>query len=126
MTEQNQMTFDLNSDPVMTDEEARVWDVLRMCKGRDMAILGPDIEDLTGIRYKRVQKVINDLRCHHMKLIGSGTCGYYLPQTTEEMDAVIHYIRDRAVMALYTLSKIKKTSMEEIFQQLRVEFKEAS
>ena len=109
----------------MTPDESAVWDVLRMCKGRVMAILGPEIEDLTGIRYKRVQKIINDLRCHHSRLIGSGTCGYYLPQTPEEMDAVIHYIRDRAVMALYTLSKIKKTSMEEIMHQIRMEFKEA-
>ena len=122
--DQNQIILDY-SLPLMTGEERAVWSVLSMCRGRELAILGPEIEELTGIRYKRVQKVINDLRCHHAKMIGSGTCGYYLPQTPEEMEAVIHYIRDRAIAALYTLSKIKNTSMEEIFQQLRVEFRKA-
>lgn len=111
--------------PLMTEEEQAVWSVLSMCRGKDMAILGPEIEDLTGIGYKRVQKVINDLRCHHEKLIGSGTMGYYLPRTAEELDAIGHYIKGRAIMALRTWGKIKKMSDEEIFQQLRVEFRKA-
>lgn len=122
---ENQMAIE-DGDAVasvqMTREEAVVWDVLRMCRGRALAILGPEIETLTGIGYKRIQKIINDLRCHHAKLIGSGTCGYYLPQTREEMKAVTHYIRDRAIAALYTVSRIEHTSAEEIFHQGRMEF----
>ena len=110
-------------EPFMTEDETAVWAVLCMCRGRSMAILGPEIEALTGIGYKRVQKIINDLRCHHAKLIGSGTCGYYIPQTAEEMDAVIRYIGDRAIMALYTLSRIKRTSIETVFGQAVMEFK---
>jgi len=114
------------AEPLMTPEERAVWNVLCMCRGRELAILGPEIERLTGIGYKRIQKVINGLRCHHAKLIGSGTRGYYIPQTPAEMDAVVHYIQDRALAALYTLSKIKKTSMEEILQQMRMVFEKAS
>lgn len=114
------------SAPIMTGEERAVWDVLRMCRGRELAILGPEIEALTGIGYKRVQKIINDLRCRHEKLIGSGTFGYYLPQTREELDQVIHYIGDRAIMALYTLSRIKRTSLEEVFHQARMEYEKTS
>lgn len=108
-------------EPEMTAEEAAVWAVLCMCRGRAMAILGPEIEDLTGIGYKRVQKVINDLRCHHGKFIGSGTCGYYLPQTREEWEHVKRYIRGRAVMALRTYGRLLRMSTEEIFQQIRAE-----
>ena len=91
-----------------------------------MAILGPDIEALTGIGYKRVQKVINDLRCHHEKFIGSGTCGYYLPYTSEELAAVEHYIKDRAIKALATWGKLKKLSEEEVLHQVRLDLKAAS
>jgi hypothetical protein len=122
--DENQIKLDF-SEPQMTEEEAAVWAVLSMCRGRDMAILGPEIERLTGIGYKRVQKVINDLRCHHAKLIGSGTCGYFLPQTPEEMDAVVRYIRDRAIMALYTLSRIQRTSIEEVFGQVALDLRKA-
>ena len=107
----------------MIPEEEAVWSVLRMCKGKDLAILGPEIEALTGIRYKQVQRVINDLRCHHGKLIGSGTRGYYLPQTREEIDAVERYIRDRAIMALRTWGALKRLTAEEIFEQMRIEFR---
>jgi hypothetical protein len=121
MQDQDQIAIDFAA-PRMTPEEREVWNVLSMCRGRALAILGPEIEALTGISYKRVQKVINDLRCHHAKLIGSGTCGYYIPQTPTEMDAVIHYIEGRAIMALYTLSKIKKTSIEDVFGQARMKY----
>ncbi|MEK6744272.1 MAG: hypothetical protein AABZ15_11700 [Nitrospirota bacterium] len=124
MSSSDQITLDL-SEPQMTSEETAVWNVLRMCKGRELAILGPDIEDLTGIRYKQVQKVINGLRCHHMKLIGSGTFGYYLPQTREEMDAVTHYISHRAIMALHTISKLRKLSMDEVYGQAKIVYERA-
>jgi hypothetical protein len=125
MTNPSQLKIDF-SEPRMTAEERDVWNVLSMCRGRAMAILGPEIEALTGIGYKRIQKIINDLRCHHAKLIGSGTCGYYLPQTRKEFDDVCHYIEGRAVMALYTLSRIKQTSIEEIFDQMRLALPKAS
>lgn len=121
---QNQTTLDLSA-PVMTPEEEAVWSVLRMCKGKDLAILGPEIEDLTGIGYKRIQKIINDLRCHHAKLIGSGTRGYYLPQTHEEMDAVTWYIRHRAIMALDTVSHLMKLSLDEVYGQAKIEYEKA-
>jgi hypothetical protein len=120
-----QIKLDL-SDPIMTRDEQLVWDVLRMCKGKPLAILGPEIEALTSIPYKRVQKIINDLRCHHARLIGSGTCGYYLPQTRQEMDEVTRYIRHRAIMALYTVSRLMKTSMQEVYGQAVIEFNEGN
>lgn len=107
----------------MTPDEDAVWSVLRMCKGKSLAILGPEIEELTGIGYKRIQKIINDLRGHHHRLIGSGTCGYYLPQTSEELDDVEHYIKDRAIKALVTWGNLRRMSKDEMLQQLRLELK---
>lgn len=124
MTEQNQIALDF-SEPQMTPDEDAVWSVLRMCKGKGLAILGPDIEELTGIGYKRIQKIINDLRCHHAKLIGSGTRGYYMPQTIEEIQAVEHYIHGRAIMALVTWGRLKKLTPEQILDQLRLDLKKA-
>lgn len=111
---------------LMTEDEERVWQVLSTCRGRDMAILGPEIEELTGIKYKQVQKVISGLVCHHGKLIGSGTFGYFIPVTREENEAAGYYVRHRAIVALYRESQRQKTSLDQVYGQAKIEFDKAS
>jgi hypothetical protein len=110
----------------MTEEEKTVWQVLATCRGRGMAILGMELEALTGIGYKRVQKIISGLECHHGKFIGSGTCGYFIPETQEEAAASLRYLRRRAIVALYRASIRQKASLEDIFHQARIEFEGAA
>ena len=107
---------------LMTEDEQRVWQVLTTCRGRCMAILGPEIEQLTGIPYKRIQAIISGLVCHHGKLIGSGTCGYYLPVTVREMDQATWYLRHRAIVALHRASEFQRSSLEEVFGQAVFEY----
>lgn len=111
---------------LMTDEEQQVWQVLATCRGKGMAILGPEIEDLTGIKYKQAQKIISGLVCHHGKLIGSGTCGYYIPITGQESAEAAHYLRHRAIVALHRASQYQRTSVDEVYGQAKIEFEEAS
>src|SRR5574341_582036 len=118
MQDRTQIALDFSA-PELTAEELLVWDVMRTRRGKAAAILGPEIEARTGIRYKQVQKIINTLRCHHQKLIGSGTFGYYIPETDQEVKDATYYLRHRAIMALVTASKIQRTSIEEIFHQAR-------
>jgi hypothetical protein len=111
---------------IMTEEEKRVWQVLATCRGRAMAILGPEISDLTGIGYKRVQKIISGLVCHHGKPIGSGTCGYYIPMTMEEDEDAAYYLRHRAIVALDRASKRQRTSLENVYHQAVLEYEGAA
>ena len=122
MSERDQITLDL-SDPLMTREEQLVWDVLHSHLGKGSAILGPAIAERTGIGYKRVQKIVSDLVCHHRKLIGSGTMGYYIPQNPDEVKAAAHYLRHRAIVALHRASEMQRTSLEDVFHQAALEFK---
>ncbi len=112
--------------PKMTRDEAQVWQVLATCRGKEMAILGPEIEQLTGIGYKRIQKIISDLVCHHAKPIGSGTCGYYIPVTIEEDQEAAYYLRHRAIVALYRASQRQKTSLENVYHQAVLEFQQVA
>jgi hypothetical protein len=109
-------------EAIMTVDEQKVWQVLCTCRGRNMAILGPEIEALTEIKYKQVQKIIAGLVCHHGKMIGSGTCGYYIPITVQEYSDATYYIRHRAIVALDRVSKMQHVSLEEIFNQSVLEF----
>jgi hypothetical protein len=87
-----------------------------------MAILGPEVAELTGIGYKRVQKIISDLVCHHGKPVGSGTCGYYIPVTPQEDEDAAYYLRHRAIVALYRASLRQRASLEAVYQQAVLEF----
>ncbi len=111
---------------MMTDEERAVWQVLATCRGRGMAILGPEIEELTGIKYKQIQKIISSLVCHHGKPIGSGTCGYYIPVTEQEDADAAYYLRHRAMVALYRASVRQRISLDQVYGQARMEFDKAS
>ena len=121
MTDQNQIIIDL-SDPLMTPEEESVWDVLRHCRGKAGAILGPTIAERTRIGYKRVQKIVSDLVCHHRKLIGSGTMGYYIPVNDDEVKDAAHYLRHRAIVALHRASEMQRTSLDEVYGQAKIEY----
>ncbi len=90
-----------------------------------MAILGPEIEELTGIKYKQIQHIISHLVCDHKKLIGSGTMGYYIPETPQEVKDATHYLRHRAIVALYRASEMQRASIEDVFGQARMEYEKA-
>ena len=113
-------------EAIMTNEEQQVWQVLATCRGREMAILGPEIEQITGIRYKQIQRLISQLICHHGKLIGSSVFGYYIPCTQKEAEASARYLRDRAIVALYRAAALQRTSLDEVYGQARLEFEKAS
>jgi hypothetical protein len=121
----NQMRIEYR-EAELTAEEREVWAVLSMCRGRELAILGPEIEALTGIRYKQIQKIVSHLVCDHNKPIGSGTVGYYIPQTIQEREDAAYYLRHRAIVALYRAGAMQKATIESVLYQARMEFEGAA
>jgi hypothetical protein len=57
--------------------------------------------------------------------IGSGTCGYYLPQTIREREDAAHYLRHRAIVALYRAGAMQRATIESVLMQARLEFEKA-
>ncbi len=116
-----QATFNFD----MTNEEAAVLDVIHGHRGKRSAILGKTIESITGIEYDRLRAVISHLVNDHGYLIASNSKGYYVPVTAEEISEATRSLRHRGISILVRAARLQKTSVEEIFNQSRMEFQEA-
>lgn len=121
MTQQTQITLDF-SEPRMTAEEKLVWSVIDHHHGKETAVLGPRIAELTGLHYNTVRAVIAGLINHHGKLVASCSHGYYVPVLPEEIAEATRSLRHRAIMILLRASRLQKASLEEIFAQSVMEF----
>ena len=99
-----------------------IINILQTCKGKDFSILGAKIASLTGITYDEVRAVISHLVNEHHCLIASYSRGYYVPVTAEEVDAATKSLRHRGIMILMRAARLQKQSLEDIFQQGKLEF----
>lgn len=118
-SEQIQITFD-----ELTHEEQKVWDVVRLYRGKENAIKGSKIAEWTGLEYDYIRSVIAHLINHHGYLIASCSKGYFIPQTSKEIFEATRSLRHRGIMILVRAAKLTKVSLEEIFRQGRMEFDE--
>ncbi len=115
-----QGTFDFD----LTDEESLVLQALGQHKGKGAAILGRDITITTNIEYDRLRAVISHLVNEHGYLIASNSKGYYVPVTAEEISEATRSLRHRGISILVRAARLQKTSVEDIFNQSRMEFQE--
>lgn len=106
----------------LTKEETLVWEIVREHRGKDAAILGPMISAQAGIEYDRLRAVISHLVNEHHCLIASYSRGYYIPVTSDEIDQATKSLRHRGIMILMRASRLQKISLENIFQQARIEY----
>ncbi|MBI5056969.1 MAG: hypothetical protein HZB61_10185 [Nitrospirae bacterium] len=102
----------------------KIINILQTCKGKEAAMLGAKIATLTGISYYDVRQTISHLINQHGCLIGSYSRGYYQIVDPKEVDEVCESLRHRGILILYRASRIKKQSLEDVFNQGRIEFKE--
>ncbi|MEW5745260.1 MAG: hypothetical protein AB1805_07490 [Nitrospirota bacterium] len=116
MMEQAAFDFDL------TGEERMILAALR--EGKENAILGDEIVKLTGIGYDRVRQVISHLVNEHFYLIASYSRGYYIPTSAEEVSETTRSLRHRGISILVRAAKLQKKSVEEIFNQSKLEFQQ--
>lgn len=111
-----QATFDFE----LTNEERMILAALR--EGKKYAILGDEISRLTGIEYDRVRHVISHLVNDHYYLIASYSRGYYIPTSIDEVSETTRSLRHRGISILVRAARLQKTSVEEIFNQSRMEY----
>lgn len=108
----------------LTQEESMILTLLEDHRGRENAITGSIIARCAGIPYDRVREIISHLVTTHNYLLGSYSRGYYMIVDSQEVDETCRSLRHRAISILYRAARIKKQSVEEIFHQARIEFKE--
>ena len=72
----------------MSEDEQKVWELIRSCVGRKNAILRKMLESMTGRHERLVRDIIHNLKTKHNKLIcASSSGGYFLPESIEEIRA---------------------------------------
>lgn len=108
----------------LTFEEQRIWDVIRLHRGKDNAVTGKRIAEWTGMEYDFIRSVIAHLVTSHNYLIASNSKGYFIPETFNEVFTATKSLRHRGISILVRASKLQRTSLEDIFNQSVLEFKD--
>lgn len=115
-----QLAFDMT----LSQEESRVWDVIKIRLGADKAILGTEISYWTSLDYDKVREIVSTLVRKHGYVIASSAHGYYVPVTLDEIRAATRSLRHRGIMILVRAAKLEKTSLLTLLQQSIMEFQE--
>jgi len=121
MPEQMPLNFDV---PQMTQEEKAVWRCIKDHRGKGSEILGAQIAARTGIDYTTVRAIIAHLINHKGRNIASNSKGYYVPVTPDEIREATRSLRHRGIMILWRASRLTGNSLEDVFNQGRIEFQQ--
>jgi len=108
----------------MTFEEERIFEIIWPCRGKDSAVTGRQIAEWTGLEYDFIRSVISHLVNDHNYLIASGGRGYFVPETAEEIFEATRSLRRRGISILVRAARLQRTSLEDIFNQARMEFEQ--
>jgi biotin operon repressor len=116
----DQLTLDYDLDP----HEARVLSVLRSHRGRARAIRVDDLGRLIGTSGREVQEIVHRLRIEHGVAIASAAgkpAGYYLVETTAELEQCYHEHRSKALSTLAAMAALRRVALPELLGQLAIE-----
>jgi hypothetical protein len=117
MGEQIQIDFELS------DTERKILSLLR--RGRENAISERVLSELTGIPGVEVRAIIRHLIMEHNVLIASSVskpAGFYIAETEDEIKEATRSLRHRGIKILMRAAKLQRISLEEIFNQTKLEF----
>lgn len=106
----------------LTNEEMHILRMLQ--RGKENAIKEKTLAAATGLQGVEVRATIRHLIMDHGVLIASCTHGFFIAETEEEIKAATRSLRHRGIMILIRAAKLQKISLEEIFHQAKIEFKE--
>lgn len=124
MTSQIELTFD-KPQVDLTHEETHILSLLR--RGRENAISVKTLTASTNIPEVEVRAIVRHLIMEHGILIASivsAPPGFYIAQTSEEIQIATKSLRHRGIMILVRAAKLQKISIEEVFNQGRIEWRE--
>lgn len=111
---------------ILSDEEFKVWSVVQDHRGKHNAIKADALALATGIEGVKVREIVSHLIKEHGKLIGSSTGnppGFYVITDNAELQKQIKSLRHRGIMCLVRAAALSKSSIEEIFDQGRLDLK---
>jgi hypothetical protein len=95
--------------------------------GRANAISAADLAIRTGRSDRAVRKIVKALIEQHGAPIASSPhppAGYFIPETLIEISEVTDSLRGRALSILTRMSRLKRSTLRETVDQLRLEIRE--
>jgi len=118
-------------DDTLNNLEATILRFLEAHQGREFSIRCKDlVEKINGeyrftpfeISGRKIRATIKHLIESRGEWIGSGSKGYFMIQTDEELLTVCKYYHGYAMSMLHVEAKLKKTSLPALLGQLSMEF----
>ncbi len=109
-----------------SQQERKVMDLLRECRGRQFAIGKAQLSILTGIHERTVRDIIKHLIEQHGEPIGSTSGephGYYVICTAEEQAHAEAELRHRIIELARRLGCLKRNQPAEVLGQIVLELK---
>lgn len=95
---------------------ANVMDHLR--PGRENAVHLSELSELLGIRPETVKSNIRKARAQGEQIL-SGSCGYWLAESPDEMQRYVNMMRRQALSRLVTIKPIRNT-LEQVNGQINL------
>jgi predicted transcriptional regulator len=123
MTDNSQIGFDFDAAELTHDERL----ILSLISsGRENARKNDSIAAASGLHWRRVQMIIKHLIEDHNYFIGSSVgnpAGYYMITDEAEINEVYQSLRHRGISTLFRAARLKKISVEAVFNQGVLEVK---
>lgn len=102
----------INKDDLIEVFEAHV--------GKARGIKARALADKLGIAERTVRQLITELREDSVAVCGHPTSGYYLAQTSAELEETLAFLRRRALHSLKLASTLSKLPLAVIVGQLQL------
>lgn len=67
-----------------------------------------------------IRRLVVELRCEGHHICAHPVDGYYLAETSEELDQTIAFLRDRAMASLEQIAAMKRIALPDLFGQLHL------
>lgn len=106
----------------MSEAEIAVLSLLQ--HGRTNAIKERALVSATGLQGVFVREIIRSLIMNHSVPVASCAQGFFIAETEDEISSATKSLRHRGIMIIMRAAKLQKISVEEVFGQARMEFKE--
>jgi hypothetical protein len=108
--------------------ESSILAILEPRQGKDNAISRASLVEaincdrpLFPVGERDIRSTIKHLVTQHGERIGSCHKGYFVVETSEELEAVCHYYHNYGLSSLFVEAKLRKKSLAEMLGQLSLE-----
>jgi hypothetical protein len=88
--------------------------------GRARGIRCCDLAQSIGLPERTIRHLVSEAREQGIAITGTPETGYFVAETSEELEQTCQFLRNRAMHSLRLLSRLTKTPLQELMGQMRI------